>query len=56
MIVEPAAPAIALLSYPILYLLVFGAALLWSISMEAMEIAGRGVRRWAAPVDWLGAA
>lgn len=45
---EPAAPAIALLCYPILYLLVFGAALLWSIGVEAMEIAGRGVRRWAS--------
>ncbi|MGQ9900699.1 MAG: putative ABC exporter domain-containing protein, partial [Fimbriimonadales bacterium] len=44
MVQEPVAPAIALLIYPILYLLVFGTALLWSVALEAMEIAGRGVR------------
>ena len=43
---EPAAPAIALLCYPVLYLLVFSTSLLWSIALEAMEITGRGVRRW----------
>jgi hypothetical protein len=51
---EPAAPAIALLCYPILYLLVFSASLLWSIALEAMEITGRSVRRWVlrALVGW----
>lgn len=43
---EPVVPVIALLIYPILYLLVFGTALLWSIALEAMEIAGRSVRGW----------
>lgn len=43
---EPAAPAIALLGYPVLYLLVFSTALLWSIALEAMEIRGRSARRW----------
>lgn len=43
---EPVAPAIALLGYPVMYLLVFSTSLLWSIALEAMEITGRGVRRW----------
>jgi hypothetical protein len=43
---EPVAPAIALLCYPVLYLLVFSTSLLWSIALEAMEITWRGVRRW----------
>lgn len=42
---EPVAPAIALLGYPVMYLLVFSTALLWSIVLEAMEITGRSVRR-----------
>jgi hypothetical protein len=42
---EPVAPAIALLGYPMMYLLVFSTALLWSIVLEAMEITGRSVRR-----------
>jgi hypothetical protein len=42
---EPVAPAIALLGYPMMYLLVFSTALLWSIALEAMEITGRSVRR-----------
>ena len=51
---EPSAPAIALLCYPVLYLLVFGTSLLWSIALEAMEITGRSVRRWVlrALVGW----
>lgn len=44
MVQEPVAPAIALLTYPFLFLLVFGAALLWSVALEAIEIAGRRVR------------
>jgi hypothetical protein len=43
---EPVAPAIALLGYPVMYLLVFSTALLWSIALEAMEIRGRSARRW----------
>jgi hypothetical protein len=42
---EPVAPAIALLGYPVMYLLVFSTALLWGIVLEAMEITGRSVRR-----------
>jgi hypothetical protein len=42
---EPVAPAIALLGYPMMYLLVFSTALLWSIALEAIEITGRSVRR-----------
>jgi hypothetical protein len=51
---EPAAPAIALLCYPVLYLLVFSTSLLWSIALETMEITGRSVRRWVlrALVGW----
>jgi len=45
---EPAAPAIALLSYPVMYLLVFSTALLWSIALEAMEIRGRSMRSWVS--------
>ena len=45
---EPVAPAIALLGYPMMYLLVFSTALLWSIALEAMEITGRSVRSWVS--------
>jgi hypothetical protein len=45
---EPVAPAIALLGYPVMYLLVFSTALLWSIALEAMEITGRSVRSWVS--------
>jgi hypothetical protein len=45
---EPVAPAIALLGYPVMYLLVFSTALLWSIVLEAMEITGRSVRSWVS--------
>jgi hypothetical protein len=45
---EPVAPAIALLCYPVLYLLVFSTSLLWSIALEAMEITGRSVRSWVS--------
>ncbi|GIV11254.1 MAG: hypothetical protein KatS3mg020_0745 [Fimbriimonadales bacterium] len=48
MIQQPAASSWALLFYPLLYLLVFTAALLGSVAMEAMEVAGRSRRKvWA---------
>lgn len=48
MIQQPAASSWAVLVYPLLYLLVFTAALLGSVAIEAMEIAGRSRRKvWA---------
>lgn len=45
---QPAASSWAMLVYPLLYLLVFTAALLGSVALEAMEVAGRSRRKaWA---------
>ncbi|RMH05927.1 MAG: hypothetical protein D6697_11580 [Armatimonadetes bacterium] len=45
---QPAVGAWAVLIYPVLYLMVFTTALLGSIALEAMEIAGRSRRRYWA--------
>ncbi|MCS6922746.1 MAG: putative ABC exporter domain-containing protein [Fimbriimonadales bacterium] len=45
---SPEVGAWAMLIYPVLYLLVFTTALLGSVALEAMEIAGRGRRKYWA--------
>lgn len=45
---QPTVSSWAMLTYPVLYLMVFTSALLGSIALEAMEISGRSCRRqWA---------
>jgi hypothetical protein len=44
--------ALALLAYPLLCLVVYGAGLLWGVVLEDAELSGRGVRRWGAWGLW----
>jgi hypothetical protein len=48
----PAGVALALLAYPLLCLVVYGAGLLWGVVLEDAELSGRGVRRWGAWGLW----
>lgn len=48
----PAGVALALLAYPLLCLVVYGAGLLWGVVLEDAELSGRGVRRWVAWGLW----
>ncbi|MCX7993870.1 MAG: putative ABC exporter domain-containing protein, partial [Fimbriimonadales bacterium] len=51
---QPATSIWAVLVYPVLYLMVFATALLGSVALEAMEVAGRSRRKvWAwALIGW----
>jgi len=48
----PAGVALALLAYPLLCVVVYGAGLLWGVVLEDAELSGRGVRRWVAWGLW----
>jgi hypothetical protein len=48
----PAGVALALLAYPLLCVVVYGAGLLWGVVLEDAELSGRSVRRWGAWGLW----
>jgi hypothetical protein len=48
----PAGVALALLAYPLLCVVVYGAGLLWGVVLEDAELSGRDVRRWGAWGLW----
>jgi hypothetical protein len=48
----PAGVALALLAYPLLCVVVYGAGLLWGVVLEDAELSGRSVRRWVAWGLW----
>jgi len=48
----PSGVAIALLAYPLLCVVVYGAGLLWGVVLEDAELSGRSVRRWVAWGLW----